>query len=431
MRGLDLQALLGTLTSTAGAVQIAAFIFCAGLAWLISGALKRRLPGQLEPGLAKIGAGSAHRVFMPALLLVFVWLARLGLSKVQNVHVLDLAVPLISAFAVIRLAVYLLRHMIAPSALLKSSERIIVLFVWTIIALHLTGLLADIASALEQVVLPVGSKKVTLLLVIEALLSVIVTVFVAMGLSGLIESRVMRAETLDASSRVVIGKIVRAVALTLAILIALPLAGIDLTLLSVFGGALGVGLGFGLQKIASNYISGFIILLDRSISLGDLVTIDKQTGVVEAIKSRYTVVRALDGTEAIVPNDTIITSTVTNHSYTHPKVAVKIPLTVSYDSSLERARQILVDVSLAHPRVLRDPAPTALVTALGDNGIELELVVWINDPDLGQGALRSDLLVCAWQAFQQNNISIPYPQRELRVQTSTPGEPKAGILPTQ
>jgi small-conductance mechanosensitive channel len=431
MRGLDLQALIGTLTSTAGAVQIAAFIFCAGLAWLISGELKRRLPGQLEPGLAKIGAGSAHRVFMPALLLVFVWLARLGLSKVQSVHVLDLAVPLISAFAVIRLAVYLLRHMIAPSALLKSSERIIVLFVWTIIALHLTGLLADIASALEQVVLPVGSKKVTLLLVVEALLSVIVTVFVAMGLSGLIEARVMRAETLDASSRVVIGKIVRALALTLAILIALPLAGIDLTLLSVFGGALGVGLGFGLQKIASNYISGFIILLDRSIRLGDLVTIDKQTGVVEAIKSRYTVVRGLDGTEAIVPNDTIITSTVTNHSYTHPKVAVKTSMTIGYDSSLERARQILVDISLAHPRVLRDPAPTALVTALGDNGIDLELVVWINDPDLGQGALRSDLLVSAWQAFQENSISIPYPQRELRVQTSTPGEPKAGILPTQ
>lgn len=431
MRGLDLQALLSTLTSTAGAVQIAAFIFCAGLAWLISGALKRRLPGQLEPGLAKIGAGSAHRVFMPALLLVFVWLARLGLSKVQSVHLLDLAVPLISAFAVIRLAVYLLRHMIAPSALLKSSERIIVMFVWTIIALHLTGLLAEIASALEQVVLPVGSKKVTLLLVIEALLSVIVTVFVAMGLSGLIESRVMRADTLDASSRVVIGKIVRAVALTLAILIALPLAGIDLTLLSVFGGALGVGLGFGLQKIASNYISGFIILLDRSIRLGDLVTIDKQTGVVEAIKSRYTVVRAPDGTQAIVPNDTIITSTVTNHSYTHPKVAVKTSMTIGYDSSLERAREILVDISLAHPRVLHDPSPAALVTALGDNGIDLELVVWINEPDLGQGALRSDLLVSAWRAFQENNISIPYPQRVLRAQSGGGGEPKAGIPPTQ
>jgi small-conductance mechanosensitive channel len=431
MRGLDFQALLSTLTSTVGAIQITAFAVCVALAWLISGALKRRLPGQLEPGIAKIGTGSAHRVVMPALLLVLVWLARLGLSKFQSVHVLDLAVPLISAFAVIRLAVYLLRHMIAPSALLKSSERIIVLFVWLLIALHLTGLLAEIASALEQVVLPMGSKKVTLLLVVEALLSVIVTVFVAMGLSGLIEARVMRAETLDASSRVVIGKIVRAVALTLAILIALPLAGIDLTLLSVFGGALGVGLGFGLQKIASNYISGFIILLDRSIRLGDLVTIDKQTGVVEAIKSRYTVVRGLDGTEAIVPNDTIITSTVTNHSYTHPKVAVKITLTIGYDSSLERARELLVEISLAHPRVLQDPAPAALVTALGDNGIELELVVWINDPDLGQGALRSDLLVSVWQAFRDNHISIPYPQRELRLQTSGPTDPKAGISPTQ
>jgi small-conductance mechanosensitive channel len=186
-------------------------------------------------------------------------------------------------------------------------------------------------------------------------------------------------------------------------------------MLSVFGGALGVGLGFGLQKIASNYISGFIILLDRSLRLGDLVTIDNRQGVIDAIMARYTVIRSLDGTEAIVPNDTLITSTVINHTYTNSIVAVKTGVTIGYDSDLALVRSLLLDIASRHARVLKDRECAVLVKALGDNGIELELNVWINDAAQGQGSLKSDLLTEIWQEFQKNNISIPSPQRDVRI----------------
>ncbi|MBC7625248.1 MAG: mechanosensitive ion channel, partial [Aeromicrobium sp.] len=279
----------------------------------------------------------------------------------------------------------------------------------------------EIASALEDVAFPVGSKKVTLRLIVEAGLSAVITIFIALGVSGLIEVRVMKAEALDVSSRVVITKVTRAVALALSILIALPLVGFDLTMLSVFGGALGVGLGLGLQKIASNYISGFIILLDRSLRLGDLVTIDNRQGVIDSIKARYTVIRSLDGTEAIVPNDTLITSTVINHTYTNDIVSVKTSVIIGYESDLALVRSLLLAIASQHPRVLKDRESAVLVKALGDNGIEIELNVWINDADQGQNPLKSDLFTEILRAFRENDISIPFPRRDIRITTPMTG----------
>ncbi len=415
MFGVDPSNIISTLTSRQGVFQLGVLALAALFAWLIARMLQHKLPDHLEPGLAKIGAGSAYRMVTPLVLLILAWLGRFALAKLQPVPLLNVAIPLIAAFAVIRLAVYLLRHVMAPSALLKSSERFIVLLIWGVFALYITGALAEIGAALEEVTFPIGNKKVTLRLVVEAGLSAIVTIFIALGISGLIEARIMKAEALDVSSRVVISKLMRAVALTLSVLIALPLVGFDLTMLSVFGGALGVGLGFGLQKIASNYISGFIILLDRSLRLGDLITIENRQGVIDAIKSRYTVIRSLDGTEAIIPNDTLITSTVINHTYTNSIVSVKTPVTVGYDSDIAQIRSLLLEIASKHPRVLKDRESSVLVKALGDNGIEIELNVWINDADQGQNSLRSDLLTEMLHAFRKNNISIPFPQREIRL----------------
>jgi small-conductance mechanosensitive channel len=419
MFGVDLGSILKLVTSTQGLLQLSVLALAALLSWLTARLLRQKLPNGLRPRLAKIGAGSAYRMVMPVLLLVFAWLGRFALAKLQPVPLLNVAIPLIVAFAAIRLTVYLLRHVIAPSALLKSSERFIVLLIWGTFVLHITGALAEIASALEEIMLPVGGKKLTLRLIVEASLSTVVTIFIALGLSGLIEARVMKAEALDVSSRVVITKLTRAIALALSLLIALPLVGFDLTMLSVFGGALGVGLGFGLQKIASNYISGFIILLDRSLRLGDLVTIDNRQGVIDAIKARYTVIRSLDGTEAIVPNDTLITSTVINHTYTNSVILIKTGVTISYQSDLALVRSLLLDIAANHPRVLKDRENAVLVKALGDNGIEIELNVWINDADQGQGSLRSDLLTEIWHTFQKNGISVPFPQRQIRVTTES------------
>lgn len=415
MSGFDASSLFQLLVSRQGLAEISLLAVAMVVAWMISRRLRNQLPNHLQPGLAKIGAGSAYRLVIPLLLLTLAWMGRFALAKLQPVPLLNIAIPLIAAFAVIRLAVYLLRHMIAPSALLKSSERIIVLFVLAVFALHISGVLVEIGTTLEEIVLPIGNNKITLRLVLEVGFSAAVTVFVALGLSGMIEARIMKTAVLDMSSRVVISRLTRVTALTVSLLIALPLVGFDLTMLSVFGGAFAVGLGLGLQKIASNYVSGFIILLDRSIRPGDLVTIENRQGVIDTIRARYTVIRSLDGSEAIVPNDTLMTSTVINHSYTDRVISVRTQVTIGYESDLARVFQLMTQIAADHPRVLAEPAPTVLVKALGDNGIELELNAWIRDAEQGQNSLRSDLLIGIWHQFQSNAISIPCPQREIRV----------------
>ena len=201
----------------------------------------------------------------------------------------------------------------------------------------------------------------------------------------------------------------------LALLIALPAVGIDLTVLSVFGGALGVGLGFGLQKIASNYVSGFIILMDRSVSLGDVVAVDRHSGEIVKMAARYVVVRGLDGTETLIPNETLVTSPVVNFSYSDRRVRVAVQAQISYGSDLDAATRIMDEAAMRHPRVLHDPAPATVVTRLADSGIDLELGAWISDPQSGQGGLRSDLLRDILRDFRAGGIEIPYPQREVRV----------------
>ncbi len=410
----DFDSLSSALLSKQGVVQLALLLVAFLMALLAARIIRNRLPEDLEPGLAKIGAGSAQRLILPLSFLVFALLGRALLARLQPVPVFHVAMPLIASYAMIRLALYVLRHLIPPSPFLKTSERFIAYTVWGIVALYLTGVLPELLGALEDTRIVLNKQELTLRQILEALVLALITLFIALSVSSLIEKRVMRAATIDMSSRVVVSKFVRVVFLVVALLIALPLVGIPLSLLSVFGGALGVGLGFGMQKIAGNYVSGFIILLDRSIRLGDLVTVEGRHGVVQAIKGRYTVIKGLDGTEAIVPNDSLVTNTVINHTYTDPKVAVKIGVTVAYETDLDKASAILLDAAKAIARVEPEPEPAVQLKALGDNGIELELTVWIHDAELGQSSLRSDVLMRVWRAFRAANISVPYPQRELR-----------------
>lgn len=391
--------------------------------WVLARLVRARLPADLEPGALKIGAGSVHRLVLPLLALVFVSVGTFALSKWQPVPLLKIAIPLIASFVVIRLAVYLLRHVIPPSPLLKASERIIAYGVWGVVALYLTGILPEISGALDDISFAAGKQKITLLLILHAIFWSIFTVFVALAISRIIEKRLMSAVSLDMSMRVFSGKIIRALAVILAILIALPLMGIDITVLSVFGGALGVGLGLGLQKIASNYVSGFVILLDRSIRPGDLVTIGDRLGVVADIKARYTVLRGLDGTEAIIPNDSIISNTVLNHSYSDPKIAVKTPVTVAYECDVQQAMALFLSAGKSQTRVLAEPEPSVWIKSLAENGIELELTTWIRDADQGQSSLRSGILLETWRLFREQGIDVPYPQRNVRIVPASIGSP--------
>jgi small-conductance mechanosensitive channel len=218
-----------------------------------------------------------------------------------------------------------------------------------------------------------------------------------------------------------LSKATRTVFLILAVLVALPAVGIDLTVLSVFGGALGVGIGFGLQKVASNYISGFIILLDRSVRIGDLVTVDNKYGEVSQINTRYTLLRSMDGTESIVPNETLITQTVVNHSLSKPSVRISLPVQVAYDADLEQAEALMLEAAHDQKRVVfDDPAnlPRVFLKEFADNGILLELSVWIRDPGEGQNNLRSDINWAIWRRFKAAGVEIPFPQRVVHVATA-------------
>jgi small-conductance mechanosensitive channel len=340
---------------------------------------------------------------------------RWTLAHYQSVSLLMLAVPLLMALAIIRIVVYMLHLVFAQGTAVSTTGRVISWVVWTGFAIYISGYAPDLIDFLDDTGFHVGKQHISLLIVLQAMLSIVVALLVSLWLGRLFEGRVMEAQGMDINLRVMLSKLMRPLLVLIAILIALPMIGIDLTALSVFGGAIGVGIGFGLQKTASNYISGFIILLDRSVNIGDLVTIEKHTGQLTKMTARYLVLRDNDGTEAIIPNETVIASTVVNHSYSDKTVRIPITLQIGYRSDLNIAMRILVDAALSQPRVLKSPEPKVLVTAFADNGIELELGVWVNDPEEGRANLRSDIYCTAWREFQAKGIEIPYPQREVRL----------------
>ena len=402
----EIQAFAQSLLTRAGATQLAVLLLCAGLAWLGARLIRARLPEGLAPGTAKVGAGGVVRLAAPTIMLALVWLSALALAKWHPVPMLKVAMPIIASFMFIRFVVYMLRHTIAPSATLKAFERVIVYSAWSLVVLYFTGLLPELVAGLEAISVTVGKQKITLWMVIAAMASLAIAVFVALFLTGVLERRIMTLQSVDLTMRVFVTKLLRAVAVLLAVLIALPIVGIDITVLSVFGGAVGVGLGLGLQKIASNYVSGFVLLLDHSIRPGDLVTIDNRYGVVTDIKARYTVLRSFDGTESIIPNDFIVTNTLTNHSYADKTIAIKCTIFVQHTAPLGEALALFGSVATTQPRVIAQPAPLALVRQISDIGVELELTVWIADPENGQAQLRADILCAALQKFNDANIAV-------------------------
>ena len=303
---------------------------------------------------------------------------------------ISIALPLTAALALIRLVVYALRGLFGTPAWLPVSERVVSFAIWVPVLLYFSGIMPGLRGELDALEIPLGSKHVSVFEILKGAVVVVVTIAGTLWLSGVFEQRLMRAPNLDSNVRAVLAKAIRALLLILGLLFALQAVGIDLTLLTVFGGALGVGIGLGLQKLASNYISGFTILLDRSIRLGDMITVDNRQGVVTAVTSRYVVVRSLDGVEAIVPNDTLVTTTVLNHSYTSKDVRIGIPVQVSYDSDVDLALKLMEEIAAKEPRVLKAPnPPAAFIVRFADSGIDLELGVWISDPEMGQLNVKS------------------------------------------
>ncbi len=392
--------------------QIGAIALAMLLAWLLDAFFKKRLTSAHQTVAIK----SVKRVAFPVFALLGVLMARSAFIRLDRpVTLLRLAIPLLLSLAAIRLMVYVMHKVFPNSTKLKSWELGISGVIWLALALHITGLLNAVLDAMADMNFNFGHQSVSLLIILQGILSIAVTVIAALWLGRFLETRIMRMEEIDTSSRVLLTKIVRGSLLVVSVLVALSLVGIDIRVLSVFGGALGVGLGFGLQRIASNYICGFILLLDKSIRLGDLITLDNRYGTVTRLTGRYMVLRGQDGAESLIPNETAITSTLINHSFTDRNMSLKITLQVGYSSPMDVAMQIMLDAATAHKRVLVDPKPTVSLTEFADSGITLELSVWIADPEVSQTALRSEINLAIWREFQRAKIEIPFPQREVRI----------------
>lgn len=397
--------------------EIAALLICLVAAKLAARlVLKRKLPEAYRSDRAwQVGQGGINRIAFPVFALLLLLPTRSILSIWYPVSLLSIAIPLLVSLALIRTIFYVLRYSFNPSGWLAGLERTIAMLVWGLVAVHIVGWLPQLIALLESVSLSVGKQKLDLWMIAQGVVTVVITLLIALWLSGLVDARLAKAETMDSNLRVVFSRFTKAILMLLAVMIGLPLVGIDLTTLSVFSGALGVGLGFGLQKIASNYVSGFIILLDRSIRIGNMIAVVGERGQVTRISARYTILRNLSGVEVVVPNEILVSSVVRNESLDDPKVQLQLRVQVSNDSDVEHAMRLMEQAALAQPRVLKEPAAQAGIVEFADNGILLEVGFWITDPHTGTGALRSDINLAIWKAFRAAGVEIPYPQREVRL----------------
>jgi small-conductance mechanosensitive channel len=378
-----------------------------GVCWLIG----RREP----PESIWFGRAIVDGVLFPLVALTLTYSARLLLATQQQVVLLRIAVPVLVSLAGIRLLARVFTVVFPGSAAARLIERLFSWLAWLAAVLWILGLLQPVMAEMESIQFAFGKSKVSVLGIVQGVLSSGVVLVLALWISAAIERKVLRDTVNDLSLRKVAANAIRAVLLLVGLLFALSAVGVDLTALSVLGGAIGVGLGFGLQKLAANYVSGFVILFERSLRIGDTVRVDNFEGVVADIKTRYTLIRALNGREAIVPNEKLITERVENLSLADPKVLITTDVTVGYDSDVDQVQGILLEAAAATPRVIADPAPAVRLTKLGADGLEFSVQFWIADPQNGQGNVRSDLNLLVLKGLRAAGIEIPFPQRVVQV----------------
>jgi small-conductance mechanosensitive channel len=371
--------------------------------------------------LLQFSIEGARRLAFPAAALLLLWVGE-GLLRVSrlgagpaDLRLLRLAMALVGVLALVRVVVYGLRRTLANVQLIAAFERSIALLAWIGSALYVTGVLSDVVDWLEGTVIPVGRASVSLWSIIAAVTTTGVCLLGAMWIGSLIDARLAREAGLDRNVRFVLGRISRAMLILVSLLLALALSGIDLTVLSVFGGALGVGLGLGLQRIASSYVSGFILLLDRSLRIGDLITVDKYYGTVAQINTRYTLLRGLDGTDTVIPNEMLVSSPVVNHSLTDRFVRLTVRVAVDYGVDVEQALKVGTQAAASTPRVVQDPPPMTLLVEFAADGLLLEVAFWVSDPENGRLNVQSDVAVNVYRLFSAAGIGIPFPRRDIRI----------------
>ncbi|WP_104657088.1 mechanosensitive ion channel family protein [Ralstonia insidiosa] len=400
--------------------QLGVLVLLLGAAWLMARPIARRLHASHvnETFALRFAWSSLERAMFPLIGWLLVLGARYALVGVMPISVFRLAAVPLFGLTMLYLTFYVLRRVLSANGelhgMLVLVQRVLTTLMWIGMVLYVLGVLGDVIDYLDSIRFAIGGKqKVSLAAMLMGAVWILLTVLIAMWFGSWLDNRITRAKAIDANLKVVLSRVAKAVLLLVSLLLSLSLVGIDLTVLSVFGGALGVGLGFGLQKIASNYVSGFIILLERSLKLGDQITVSTYTGIVTQIRTRYTVVRNGDG-DTLVPNELMVAQAVQNHNE-RGTVRVAVRVQASYAADPEVVLALLVQCAEGVPRVLTDPAPAAFMALFADSGIEYELGVWINDPHNGKLGVQSGLNRAIYRRFKEAGIEIPYPQREVRV----------------
>ncbi|MFZ3128425.1 MAG: mechanosensitive ion channel domain-containing protein [Rhodoferax sp.] len=407
----DLQGWLAAFTQPSVLVELLVLATCVALAWGLVAVLRRAL-GLQEARSIWFGKKGMDGVLFPLVLLCLGYLARAALSKLIPIAAFKVAIPVLVSLVVIRVGVKVLRAAFAEARWARSLEHTISWLAWLAMVLWVSGLLPVILNELDQITWKVGGATLSVRNLIEGLLTAGAVLIITLWISSALETRLLRSATGgELSLRKAVSNATRALLMFVGLMLALSAVGIDLTALSVLGGAVGVGIGFGLQKLAANYISGFVILAERSMRIGDTVRVDGFEGVITQINARYTVVRSTGGRESIVPNELLITSRVENLSLADPHLHQSTVVSVGYDSDVDQVVELLQQAALDQERVLRDPAPTAYLSAFGADGLEFTLGYWVRDVEKGQLNLRSDINRAILAALRAHQIDIPYPQR--------------------
>lgn len=411
---VTLDELISALNHSSAWIEAAVVLGCLGLAW---GVIRLLRGPQAPAGSLWFGQRIVDGVLFPALALALAFGARRLLPMLGVPPALfKIVIPVLLSFAVIRLSVRVLTTAFPNSKVMRAIERTISWLAWLAVVGWITGVLPVLLDELDAIQWKLGGAKVSVRNLIEGALLAGFVLVLALWVSAAIEARLLKgAYGEQLSLRKAAANGVRALLTFVGLLLALTAVGIDLTALSVLGGAIGVGLGFGLQKLAANYVSGFVILAERSLRIGDMVKVDGFEGRITDIATRYTVIRALNGREAIVPNEMLITQRVENSSLADAKVALNTTVQVAYGTDLERLRPRLEEAVAGVERVMKEPGPSMQLSAFASDGLELTLGFWIVDPENGAGGVRSEVNLAILKCLEREGVEIPFPQRVVRL----------------
>jgi small-conductance mechanosensitive channel len=411
---LTLDEFLSALTHPSALIEGAVVLTCLVLAWV----LVRVVRGPTVPERSIwYGRRIVDGVLFPLLALGLAYLARRALlGWGVPLAMFKIVLPVLISFASIRLSVRVLTVAFPGSHLMRVVERTISWLAWLAVVGWITGVLPEMLNELDDIRWKLGNSVVSVRSLLEGALSVGVVMVITLWISAALETQLLKGATGDQLSlRMAGANLIRTLLTFIGLLLAMSSAGIDLSALSVLGGAVGVGLGFGLQKLASNYVSGFVILAERSVRIGDTVRVDNFEGTISRITTRYTVIRALNGREAIVPNELLITQRVENSSLADPKVLVSTVVQVGYGTDLDALFPQIIEAVSSVQRVLDDPKPGVQLSNFAADGLELTITFWIIDPENGQGGVRSEVNLAIWRLLNRLGVEIPFPQRVVQM----------------